>query len=147
MAVLASLNYSLPQLLGFVLALATSYGLYAFYAALTSQRPYRDIPLIDKGDGGLEEGKRRFIADSRAVVGAAVKQAKGAICQIYTDAGPKILLDTKHIPEIGNDPNFSFAEFVRRVRTRDRLARRGRWCARTCSGGRNARMADGGSRR
>ncbi|GME23359.1 putative cytochrome p450 protein [Neofusicoccum parvum] len=114
MAVLASLDYSLPQLLGFVLALATSYGLYAFYAALTSQRPYRDIPLIDKGDGGLEEGKRRFIADSRAVVGAAVKQAKGAICQIYTDAGPKILLDTKHIPEIGNDPNFSFAEFVRR---------------------------------
>lgn len=78
MAVLASVNppASFPQLLGIIAVIAITYGLHVLYGALTAQRPYPNILLVE-GKGGVEAGKRRFIANSQRVVASAMMQAVG----------------------------------------------------------------------
>ncbi|KAL1635491.1 hypothetical protein SLS58_010187 [Diplodia intermedia] len=103
-------NINVWELISAALLLSAT---YTCYVVLTSQRPYPNIPLVG-GEGGAEASKTRFARDAMGVLQSAWEQSKDAVCQIFSDSGPRILLPPRFVDEIRNESNLSFTEFVRR---------------------------------
>ncbi|KAL1614873.1 hypothetical protein SLS54_009427 [Diplodia seriata] len=110
---MSSLNLPNINVWEFISAALLLSATYTCYIVLTSQRPYPNIPLVG-GEGGAEASKTRFARDAMGVLQSAWEQSKDAVCQIFSDSGPRILLPPRFVDEIRNESNLSFTEFVRR---------------------------------